>query len=161
MPRFTLRAACPADMPAVAGLNRRVRNACLPYLPDLHTPDEDLVFFQATVFPTSEVWLAEAGAQLLGFAAARLDWLDHLYVDPAWHGRGVGSALLSCARDRRCELNLWTFQANAQARRFYESRGFRLIAVTDGSSNEERCPDAHYRWVRQLSGPDRRSVLSG
>ena len=138
-------------MPAVARLNRHVRKICLPYLPDLHTPDEDLAFFQEHVFPASEVWIAEAEGQPIGFAAAKLDWLDHLYVDPAWHGQGVGQALLSAASEGRPELNLWTFQDNAQARRFYERHGFRLIATTDGSGNEERMPDAHYRWVRDQS----------
>jgi GNAT superfamily N-acetyltransferase len=149
--RFTLRRAALSDMSAVARLNRHVRKTCLPYLPDLHTPDEDLTFFQEQVFPTSEVWLAEAGPQLIGFAGARPDWLDHLYVDPAWHGRGVGSTLLATVREDHDELNLWTFQKNVQARRFYERQGFRLITMTDGSGNEEHCPDARYRWVRDLS----------
>lgn len=151
MPHFTLRRAILPDMPAVARLNHQVRKTCLPYLPDLHTPDEDLAFFQEHVFPASEVWIAEAEGQPIGFAAAKLDWLDHLYVDPAWHGQGVGQTLLSAAREGRPELNLWTFQENAQARRFYERHGFRLIATTDGSGNEERMPDAHYRWVRDQS----------
>ncbi|MGO4526035.1 N-acetyltransferase family protein [Microvirga sp. 2MCAF35] len=148
MPRFTLRRATLSDMPAVARLNRYVRTTCLPYLPDLHTPEEDLAFFRDHVFPTSEVWIARAEERLIGFAGARLDWLDHLYVDPAWHGRGVGQALLSAVRTDRPELNLWTFQDNAQARRFYERQGFQLVVTTDGSGNEERMPDAHYRWVR-------------
>ena len=148
MSGFVLRRAALQDMPAVARLNRHVREICLPYLPDLHTPEEDLAFFREHVFSTSEMWLAQAGERLIGFAGARLDWLDHLYVDPVWHGRGVGQALLAAVREDRPELNLWTFQENAQARRFYERQGFRLVATTDGSGNEERMPDAHYRWVR-------------
>lgn len=148
MPGFALRRAVASDMPAVARLNRHVRETCLPYLPDLHTPEEDRAFFQDHVFPSSDVWLAEAGAQLIGFAVAKQDWLDHLYVDPDWHGRGVGLALLSAAKEGRLELNLWTFQENMQARRFYERQGFRVVTMTDGSGNEERTPDAHYRWVR-------------
>ena len=34
-----------------------------------------------------------------------------------------------------------------RARRFYEHRGFRLVELTDGSENDEKTPDAHYRWV--------------
>jgi GNAT superfamily N-acetyltransferase len=156
VPGFVLRRAALTDMPAIARLHRHVREACLPYLPDLHTPDEDLAFFRENVFQTSEVWLAEAGTQLIGFAGVRPVWLDHLYVDPGWHGRGVGTALLSRARDNRRELNLWTFQKNAKARHFYEGQGFRLVALTNGSGNEERCPDAHYRWVRDQSRQDQR-----
>jgi hypothetical protein len=43
---------------------------------------------------------------------------------------------------------LWTFQRNAQARRFYEARGFVLIQETDGARNEEKEPDALYLWTR-------------
>jgi putative acetyltransferase len=145
-------------MEAVARLHRHVRRTCLPYLPDLHTPQQDLAFFEEQVFPSSTIWLAEDAGRLIGFAVSKQDWLDHLYVDPTWHGRGVGKALLSAVREDAQELNLWTFQANGQARRFYESHGFRLVELTDGSGNEERTPDAHYRWTRSRAeeGDDHR-----
>jgi GNAT superfamily N-acetyltransferase len=149
---FVLRRAAQADMEAVARLHRHVRKTCLPYLPELHTPQQDLMFFKEHVFPASTIWLAEDEDRLIGFAAWKEDWLDHLYVDPAWHGRGIGSALLTAVREGVDELNLWTFQANTQARRFYERHGFRLVELTDGSRNEERTPDAHYRWARNLAG---------
>jgi len=43
-------------------------------------------------------------------------------------------------------LTLWTFQRNAAARRFYEKHGFMVIKQTDGSANEQKEPDAMYRW---------------
>jgi len=147
MPPFGLRRAIFSDMEAVARLHRRVRKTCLPYLPDLHTPEEDLAFFQNEVFPNSIIWVAEAEGELVGVAAVSEGWLDHLYVEPSWQGRGVGSALLSMAKEGNAELELWTFQDNRQARRFYETRGFRLVELTDGSSNEEQTPDARYRWT--------------
>lgn len=139
-------------MEAVARLHRHVRRTCLPYLPELHTPEEDLAFFERHVFPPSTIWLAEDEGRLIGFAAVKQDWLDHLYVDPVWHGRGVGRALLMAAQKDAEELSLWTFQANVQARRFYERHGFRLVELTDGSGNEECTPDAHYRWTRLPAG---------
>jgi Sortase and related acyltransferases len=145
--RFSLRRAVPADMPAVARLHRAVREACLPYLPDLHTPAEDLAFFRDHVFPHSIVWLAEAGGKPVGYAAMRGDWLDHLYVDPAWHSRGVGTALLRATQEGRAHLQLWTFQKNAQARPFYEQHGFVPTEFTDGSGNDEKEPDIRYVWV--------------
>ncbi|WP_298279395.1 hypothetical protein [uncultured Bradyrhizobium sp.] len=47
--------------------------------------------------------------------------------------------------DRR---QLWTFQRNARARRFYEARGFVAVEQTDGSRNEEQEPDVRYLWTR-------------
>src|SRR5262245_46216524 len=37
-------------------------------------------------------------------------------------------------------------QCNRAARLFYAARGFRLILETDGARNEEKEPDALYRW---------------
>jgi GNAT superfamily N-acetyltransferase len=151
VPDFALRRADLVDMPAIARLHRHARETCLPYLPDLHTPAEDLAFFQGHVLGSCTIWLAEAEERPVGFAAVRPGWLDHLYVDPAWHGRGVGQALLSVAKEGQSELNLLTFQRNVQARRFYERQGFALVALADGSANEEREPDAHYRWMGDRS----------
>lgn len=144
----TLRRAVPVDAPAIAALFRRVRRACLPYLPDLHTPAEDLAFFAGRVLPEQAVWVAEDEAGLLGFAAVTPGWLNHLYVEPAAHGGGVGSALLAAAAPEG-EVRLWAFQRNARARRFYERRGFTVERLTDGADNEEREPDVLY--VRTLA----------
>jgi len=55
--------------------------------------------------------------------------------------------LLNVAKADAAELALWTFQRNAAARRFYETHGFVLVMETDGVDNEEREPDALYRWT--------------
>jgi GNAT superfamily N-acetyltransferase len=44
-------------------------------------------------------------------------------------------------------LWLWTFQANAGARRFYERNGFAPVEFTDGAANEEHEPDVRYEWL--------------
>ncbi|MBB4373583.1 GNAT superfamily N-acetyltransferase [Bradyrhizobium sp. cir1] len=68
---------------------------------------------------------------------------------PVAQGRGVGTELLDIAK-RACDrLELWTFQRNALARRFYETRGFALVEQTDGARNEEKEPDVRYLWTRQ------------
>jgi putative addiction module component (TIGR02574 family) len=41
-------------------------------------------------------------------------------------------------------VRLYTFQANTRARSFWERHGFKAIAYSDGSTNEERCPDVLY-----------------
>jgi hypothetical protein len=41
---------------------------------------------------------------------------------------------------------LWTFQKNARARRFYEQRGFTAVRFTEGEGNIEKEPDVLYAW---------------
>ena len=43
-------------------------------------------------------------------------------------------------------LELWVFQKNEAARRFYERRGFHLVRLSDGARNMEQEPDALYEW---------------
>jgi putative acetyltransferase len=143
-----IRPATRQDVEAVARLFRAVRTTCLPYLPDLHSPAEDLAFFRDRVFPGGTVWVG-GEATIDGFCAWRLGWVDHLYIRPEHHGRGLGTALLSQAMAVHSTLRLWVFQRNTQALRFYAARGFHAVEHTDGSRNEEREPDALLEWVRQ------------
>ena len=65
---LAIRQANDGDIVPVARLFRAVRAACLPYLPELHTPEEDLAFFRDRVFKECEVWVAGA---MDGFIACR------------------------------------------------------------------------------------------
>ena len=101
-----------------------------------------------SVLPTrTEVWVAAHDATPVAFLAVHDDWVEQLYVDPPWIGRGVGRELLAVAkRLRPSGLQLWTFQVNARARRFYRGCGFAEVEWTDGSGNEERAPDVRLVW---------------
>jgi GNAT superfamily N-acetyltransferase len=141
-----------ADMDAAALVHRIALDHALPWLAGLHTPQEDRSFFRERLFRTSELWGAFDDRQLIGIIAFREDWIEQLYVLPRSQRRGFGTALLQIAQDRCPRLYLWTFQRNAPARRFYESRGFLLVEETDGARNEAKEPDALYLWRRDKVG---------
>lgn len=141
-----IRRAGPDDAAAIAGLFRRSFGT-LAFLPTLHTPEEDREFFGRAVVE-QEVWVWEQDDRMLGFASLSDDMLNHFYVEPDAHGRGIGSELFSWAKERRPNgFRFWVFQQNEGARRFYERHGCRLIDLTDGAGNEEREPDALCEWV--------------
>jgi GNAT superfamily N-acetyltransferase len=137
------------DMDTAARVARTAFDQALPALAGLHTPEEDRWFFRERVFRTCEVWGAFDGNAMIGIVAFREDWIDQLYVLPKAQGRGIGTGLLQAAQGSFDRLQLWTFQRNASARRFYEARGFALVRETDGAGNEEKEPDALYLWTRQ------------
>jgi GNAT superfamily N-acetyltransferase len=137
-----------ADMDGAARVLRTSFDQALPSLVGLHTPEEDRWFFRERVFNTCEVWGAFEGAAMVGVLAFRKDWIDQLYLLPNAQGQGIGTELLQVAQNAFGCLQLWTFQRNVKARRFYEARGFALVEQTDGARNEEKEPDARYLWTR-------------
>jgi GNAT superfamily N-acetyltransferase len=133
------------DAKEIATLFKLTRKNNLPYLPQLHTPKEDLEFFKKAI-KNEYVVLAQIENKLIGFCSFNNGWLNHLYVLPAFQGQGVGGTLLRYSKARNKELNLWVFQKNNKAISFYEKNGFKLVMYTDGSANEEKEPDAHLVW---------------
>ena len=146
-----LRRATLDDMPALAQLHRRTVRVSLPFLPTLHTPDEDAWWFRERLFTTNEVWLLEDGDAPIGYIAFRPDFIEHLFIRPEAQNGGLGRQLLDKARETSAELSLWTFQQNLRARRFYERHGFVVVTETDGADNEEKLPDVLYRWRREAT----------
>jgi putative acetyltransferase len=147
-----LRRLAIEDMDAAAVVHRTSFDQVLPTLAGLHTPAEDRWFFRERMFPTCELWGSFSDQELVGFIAFREDWIDQLYILPTWQGRHVGTALLTIAQRQFDRLSLWTFQRNQNARKFYEKHGFRPVAETDGSRNEEKEPDVLYSWRRNHLG---------
>jgi GNAT superfamily N-acetyltransferase len=133
------------EMDRAAVVMRIAFNDRLPWLADIHTPEEDRAFFRDNVWSRCEVWGAFNDG-MIGFIAFAAEWIDHLYVLPESQRQGTGRALLEVAKTARTCLQLWTFQKNLAARAFYEKSGFIAVTMTDGSRNEEREPDVLYQW---------------
>jgi len=143
-----LRRLALEDMDLAARIHRIAFDQALPTLVGLHTPEQDRWFYRERVFATCQLWGVFAASEMLGVIAFRDSWIDQLYVLPSAQRRGVGSRLLQVAQGEFDQLLLWTFQRNVLARRFYEARGFVLVQESAGLGNEEKEPDALYRWAR-------------
>lgn len=141
-----------ADAAMIAELHMASRAAAMPWLAVLHTPEEVRDYFENEVLPKADVWIARLEGVAAGFMALQETHLDRLYLSPGTWRRGVGSALLERARGSVDTLELWAFQRNEGARRFYERHGFVAVQFTDGAANEEREPDVRYVWQRLVEG---------
>ncbi|WP_192246365.1 GNAT family N-acetyltransferase [Mesorhizobium silamurunense] len=138
-----LRSARRSEAGAIAKVMRASLSS-FEWMPVVHTPEEDFAFIRDIVLPGQQVAVAEAGERIVGFIAVSGDWVEQLYLDPAWTGQGIGSRLLMEATAGLPSIKLHCFQANTGARRFYELHGFRAEAFGDGTTNEEGLPDILY-----------------
>ena len=144
------RRAGPGDALALADLWWRARLAAAPAIPlPVHDADEVRRWFAAVVVPEMDVWVIDESDRLAALLVLHAGWIEQSYVDPERTGEGLGSTLVDLAkRAHPAGLDLWAFQANTGARRFYERHGFTAVAETDGD-NEEGAPDVRYHWPRE------------
>ena len=113
----------------------------------LHSAEEDRAFVRDFIW-RCETWVLLLDGRIAGLACIEGDRLDHLYVHPDRRDDGIGSMLLDHVKKQRPNgFDLWTFQANKGARRFYERHGLEAVERTDGERNEEKLPDVRYAWL--------------
>jgi ribosomal protein S18 acetylase RimI-like enzyme len=112
--------------------------------------------------------LAAEGDDWYGFAQVRVtevpDCVDdptsielwRLYVDPAWHGRGVAAALMEAAcvdiasrGGRSAWLGVW--ERNVRAQRFYRKQGFEPVGTHTFVLGSDEQTDQI--WLKRLPGP--------
>jgi GNAT superfamily N-acetyltransferase len=139
-----IRPAGPDDASAVARIFRESRAEAMPWLPVLHTPEEDTAWFGALL--AGEAWVYEEDGEPVGYAAMKDGELHDLYVSPGAQRRGVGSALFARVQEAHPDgFRLWAFRDNTVARPFYDGKGCVVVGSTDGD-NEEGLPDVMYEW---------------
>jgi 8-oxo-dGTP pyrophosphatase MutT (NUDIX family)/N-acetylglutamate synthase-like GNAT family acetyltransferase len=145
-----LRAARTNDAGDCALVYLRSREFGIPEVPCIHDESEVRRWMADEVIGHADVTVAEVDGLVVGLMVLEpgrsgSGWIEQLYLDPAWMGRGLGHRMLERAVER-CPggLDLWTFAVNAGSRRFYEREGFVAVDSTDGHGNEERAPDVRY-----------------
>ncbi len=152
-----VRDAHPTDAPALARLHHQARAAAMPGLAEPHDEDGVAQWLAAVLMARHTVRLAQVTGETAGYIGHGLDpahgaMVFHLYLDPVWQRRGIGSMLLAEAMAAYpAGLTLFCFVRNTGARAFYERHGFRVAAFCDGTANEEGESDILY--LRDADGP--------
>lgn len=149
------------DADRVADIYIGSRRRHVAFAPLAHSEESIRGWIRQVLIPRGGVLVLEDDGCVSAMMAVSRDeqgsWIDQLYVHPDKVSRGLGSALVAEAkRILSAPIQLYTFQQNHAARRFYERRGFVAVEFTDGSRNEERCPDILFRWEGEW--PNRSSV---
>lgn len=78
----------------------------------------------AIYLPLADTFVAEQDGQVVGYIALLKNEVGALFVQPAFHGHGVGRALMDYAKARHPVLEVEVFTANNIGRGFYKQAGF-------------------------------------
>lgn len=149
--QILLRKATLADAKSITDVYLASRKECIAFAPLVHSDESVYQWIYETLIPTNQVTVAEENGVIVGMMALSKNegggWIDQLYLSPASTRQGIGTLLLTAAKSiLGSPILLHTFQQNIAARRFYERHGFQEIGCSDGSANEEHCPDVLYEW---------------
>ena len=119
---MNVRRGTPADAPRALEIWRDAVDATHGFL----TPEDraEIDVMVAAWLPTVELCLVEDGERVVGFLVMDREMIDALFVDPAVHGRGYGTALLNHALKLSPHATVDASEQASNALAFYESRGF-------------------------------------
>ncbi len=98
----------------------------------------------------SLVTACDDDGRALGFAGAGDGKLEMLFIEPAHRGKGVGAMLLDLAIRELGVTRVDVNEQNAQARGFYEHKGFEVIGRSETDEQGEPFPILHMRLKARL-----------
>lgn len=80
------------------------------------------------VYPAfAEIWVTEIDGRVVGFIALVEAEIGGLFLDAAYHGQGLGRAMVDKAVAEKGALTVEVFRDNAIGRPFYEAYGFQYV----------------------------------
>ncbi|WP_323641067.1 acetyltransferase [Pectobacterium polonicum] len=103
---------------------------------------------ELTLFlPTVELTLAcESAGRPVGFMYLHDGHMEALFIDPDYHGQGIGKALVNTALSQYSRLTTDVNEQNTQAVGFYERIGFERTGRSEIDSQGRPYPLIHLRF---------------
>ena len=74
--------------------------------------------------PNTDTWVMEIDGEVTGFIALMGNEVGAIFVQPEFHGKGAGKALMDKAQELHGDLEVEVFKENSIGRKFYSRYGF-------------------------------------
>ncbi len=113
------------------------------------TPDDrrEIDGIVADFVREAELWIVDDGGRPVGFLVMDGEMIDALFVDPAVHGRGFGTALLRHALALSPNATVDASEQATNAVPFYEARGFIRTGRSETDPQGRPYPLIHFRYA--------------
>ena len=140
-----VRPGTPADVPRALEIWRAAVDATHGFLSAEHRLEIDGIV--SGFLPQAGLWLVDDADRPVGFLVMEGDMIDALFVDPAVHGRGLGTALLNHALALAPNAIVDASEQASNALPFYEARGFVRTGRSDTDPQGRPYPLIHLKYV--------------
>jgi putative acetyltransferase len=80
--------------------------------------------------PNTDTWVVELGGSVEGFIALMGNEVGAIFLQPDFHGKGAGKALMDKAQELHGDLEVEVFKENGIGRKFYARYGFEQLEET-------------------------------
>lgn len=77
--------------------------------------------------PNTDTWVVELDGNVEGFIALMGNEVGAIFLQPDFHGKGAGKALMDKAQEIHGDLEVEVFKENSIGRKFYAQYGFELM----------------------------------
>lgn len=142
-----IRKGRPEDVPRAFAIWSAAVDATHGFLTPADRAEIDAMVAQ-DFLPHVELWLAvDADDRPQGFLVMDGEMIDALFVDPAVHGRGIGTALLEHALSLAPNAVVDASEQATNALPFYEARGFVRTGRSPNDPQGRPYPIVHLRYV--------------
>lgn len=140
-----IRAGTAADVPRALEIWRAAVDATHGFLSAADRAEIDTLVAEQFL-PNVPLWLAVDDADRpQGFLVMDGEMIDALFVDPAVHGRGIGTALVDHALGLAPNALVDASEQASNAAPFYEARGFVRIGRSETDPHGRPYPVIHFR----------------
>ena len=149
---MSVRRGTAADVPRALEIWRDAVDATHGFLAPAARAEIDALV--AAWLPTVDLWLLDdEHGRAAGFLVMDGNLIDALFVDPAVHGRGHGTALLDHALALAPDAVVDASEQARNALAFYEARGFVRTGRSETDPQGRPYPLIHLRYA----GPSRQN----
>jgi putative acetyltransferase len=111
------------DLEAVLSSWERATRLAHPFMTDEFIAQERINTAE-TYLPNTDTWVIETDDHVVGFIALMGNEVGAIFLQPEYHGRGAGKALMDKAQEIHGDLEVEVFRENSIGRKFYSRYGF-------------------------------------
>jgi putative acetyltransferase len=115
-----------SDLEAVLSVWERATRLAHPFMTEEFIAQERINTAEIYL-PNTDTWVIGTDDQVIGFIALMGNEVGAIFLQPEYHGRGAGKALMDKAQQIHGDLEVEVFKENSIGREFYSRYGFNQL----------------------------------